>query len=58
MELWLQGKVKLVGDDESLIEVTTDNTGSYNFELNPLTTYEILVFKGYLNNKVRDYRWN
>ena len=46
-------KVKLVGDDESALEVTTDNTGSYNFELNPLTTYEVLVSKeGYLNNKV------
>ena len=34
-------------------EVKTDNTGSYNFDLNPLTTYEILVSKdGYLNNKV------
>tara|TARA_B100000683_G_scaffold202831_1_gene196241 strand:+ start:876 stop:2963 length:2088 start_codon:yes stop_codon:yes gene_type:complete len=45
--------VKLVGDDESAFEVKTDNTGSYNFDLNPLTTYEILVSKdGYLNNKV------
>ena len=45
--------VKLVGDDESALEVKTDNTGSYNFDLNPLTTYEILVSKeGYLNNKV------
>ena len=48
-------KVKLVGDDESALEVTTDNTGSYNFELSPLTTYEILVSKeGYLNNKVAE----
>ncbi|MAO72167.1 MAG: hypothetical protein CMD02_06670 [Flavobacteriales bacterium] len=47
--------VKLVGDDESALEVATDNTGSYNFELNPLTTYEILVSKeGYLNNKVAE----
>ena len=45
--------VKLVGDDESALEVNTDNTGSYNFDLNPLTTYEILVSKdGYLNNKI------
>ena len=37
----------------NLLEVNTDNTGSYNFDLNPLTTYEILVSKdGYLNNKI------
>ena len=48
-------KVKIVGDDESALEVTTDNTGSYNFELNPLTTYEILVSKeDYLNNKITE----
>ena len=48
-------KVKLVGDDESALEVTTDNTGSYNFELTPLTTYEIIVTReGYLNNKVTE----
>ena len=47
--------VKLVGDDESALQVTTDNTGSYNFELNPLTTYEIIVSReGYLNNKVSE----
>ena len=47
--------VKLVGDDESALEVTTDNTGSYNFELNPLTTYEIVVAReGYLNKKVTE----
>ncbi|MAR39928.1 MAG: hypothetical protein CMD22_04535 [Flavobacteriales bacterium] len=47
--------VKLVGDDESALEVTTDNTGSYNFELTPLTTYEIIVTReGYLNNKVTE----
>ena len=45
--------VKLVGDDDSALEVTTDNTGSYNFELTPLTSYEIVVAReGYLNNKV------
>jgi peptidoglycan-associated lipoprotein len=47
--------VKLVGDDESALEVTTDNTGSYNFDLTPLTTYEIIVSReGYLNNKVTE----
>ena len=45
--------VKLVGDDDTALELTTDNTGSYNFELSPLTTYELIVSKkGYLNNKV------
>ena len=45
--------VKLVGDDDSALEVTTDNTGSYNFDLTPLTSYEIVVSReGYLNNKV------
>ena len=47
--------VKLVGDDNSALEVTTDNTGSYNFELTPLTSYEIVVSReGYLNNKVSE----
>ena len=47
--------VKLVGDDDSALEVTTDNTGSYNFELTPLTSYEIVVSReGYLNNKVSE----
>ncbi|MBT6013770.1 MAG: OmpA family protein [Flavobacteriales bacterium] len=48
-------KVKLVGDDGSAVEFITDNTGSYNFELTPLTSYEIIVTKeGYLNNKVTE----
>ena len=47
--------VKLIGDDDSALEVTTDNTGSYNFDLTPLTTYEIIVSReGYLNNKVSE----
>jgi peptidoglycan-associated lipoprotein len=47
--------VKLVGDDNSAIEVNTDNTGSYYFELTPLRSYEIIVSKeGYLNNKVTE----
>jgi len=45
--------VKLVGDDNSAVEVTTDNTGSYYFDLTPLISYEIIVSKeNYLNNKV------
>ena len=44
--------VKLVGDDGTAFEVTTDNTGSYNFDLNPVTTYEIIVTRdGYLDHK-------
>ena len=35
--------VKIVGDDKSALSMKTDNTGSYNFELNPLTTYEVVV---------------
>ena len=36
-------------------QITTDNTGSYNFELTPLTSYEIVVSReGYLNNKVSE----
>lgn len=44
--------VKLVGDDGSAIKVISDNLGQYNFDLNPLTTYEIVVSKKeYLNAK-------
>jgi peptidoglycan-associated lipoprotein len=50
-----ESTVKLVGDDGSAVEFITDNTGSYNFELTPLTSYEIIVTKeGYLNNKVTE----
>ena len=47
--------VKLVGDDNSSFEVTTDNTGSYYFDLTPLVSYEIIVSReNYLNNKVTE----
>ena len=47
--------VKLVGDDGTAFELTTDNTGSYNFDLNPLTTYEIIVTRdGYLDQKISE----
>ena len=47
--------VKLVGDDNSSVEVTTDNTGSYYFDLTPLVSYEIIVSReNYLNNKVTE----
>ena len=36
-------------------EVTTDNTSSYNFDLKPLTTYEIIISRdGYLNQKISE----
>jgi len=48
--------VKLVGDDNSSVEVITDNTGTYYFDssrIKPLTSYEIIVTKdGYLKNKI------
>ena len=45
--------VKLVGDDKSVVEIKTDNTGTYSFKLNPLTTYSMVVEKKeYLNNKL------
>ena len=44
---------KLVGDDNSAVEVTTDNTGSYYFDLTPLITYKIIVSKlGYLPDTI------
>ena len=47
--------VKLVGDDNLAVEVTTDNTGIYYFDLTPLRSYEIIVNReDYLNNKVTE----
>ena len=44
--------VKIVGDDKTALAFNTDNTGTYYFDLNPLTTYEIIVSKeDYVNNK-------
>jgi peptidoglycan-associated lipoprotein len=44
--------VKLSGSDGKAYETITDNTGSYNFNLKPLTSYELLVSNnGYLNKK-------
>ena len=44
--------VKIVGDDKSALSMKTDNTGSYNFELNPLTTYEVVVNAEDYENKI------
>ncbi|MBE51396.1 MAG: hypothetical protein CMP51_06885 [Flavobacteriales bacterium] len=45
--------VKLVGDNGSVQNYITDNTGSYNFELSPLTTYEIILSKSdFLNENI------
>jgi len=47
--------VKLSGSDGKAYETITDNTGSYKFNLKPLTSYEILVSNnGYLNKKLNE----
>tara|TARA_Y100001934_G_scaffold52249_1_gene63871 strand:- start:1261 stop:3273 length:2013 start_codon:yes stop_codon:yes gene_type:complete len=48
-------QVKLIGSDGSTDELKTDNTGSYNFSLKPLTSYEIIVTnEGYLKNSINE----
>jgi len=48
-------KVQLIGNDGTTNEVETDNTGSYEFTLKPLTSYEIVVnTEGYLNKSVNE----
>ncbi len=47
-------KVKLIGNDGTSLEVETDVTGSYHFDLKPSTNYVLLVTqKGYLNGKAK-----
>ena len=42
-------KVQLVGNDGSNNEILTDNTGTYQFSIQPLTSYELIVnADGYL----------
>ena len=44
--------IELIGSDGSVVKKNTDNTGSYEFQLNPLTSYEIIVSnEGYLKKK-------
>jgi peptidoglycan-associated lipoprotein len=46
-------KVQLIGDDGTINDVVTDNTGVYKFTLKPLTSYEIVVnTEGYLNKSI------
>ena len=48
-------KVQLIGNDGTIKEVETDNTGVYEFDLKPLTSYEIIVnTEGYLNRSVNE----
>jgi len=48
-------KVQLIGNDGLTNETKTDNTGFYEFTLNPLTSYEVVVnTEGYLNKSVNE----
>jgi peptidoglycan-associated lipoprotein len=48
-------KVQLIGSDGSSSETSTDNTGTYEFILKPLTSYEITInTEGYLNKTVSE----
>ena len=48
-------KVILSSSEGVAIETKTDNTGSYNFKLDPLLSYEILVSsEGYLNKSLTE----
>ena len=48
-------KVQLLASDGSAKEVLTDNTGSYSFELDPLTSYQIIIdTEGYLKKIVSE----
>ena len=48
-------KVVLSSSEGIAIETKTDNTGSYNFKLDPLLSYEILASSdGYLNKKMTE----
>lgn len=46
--------VSLIGSDGTSIEVTTNENGDYNFDLNPQTNYVLLaIHDGYLNSKYK-----
>ncbi len=48
-------KVQLIGNDGSTNQAETDNTGVYEFDLKPLTSYEIIVnTEGYLNRSLSE----
>ncbi len=47
--------VELKGSDGTINEIKTDNTGKYRFDLEPLTSYEIIVnTEGYLTKIARE----
>jgi peptidoglycan-associated lipoprotein len=48
-------KVQLTGNDGTVKEVMTDNTGTYQFTWKPLTSYELVInMEGYLNKSVNE----
>jgi len=48
-------KVQLVASNGKNHEIKTDNTGSFAFDLKPLTSYEIIInIEGYLNKTVTE----
>ena len=48
-------KVQLIGSDGSTDEGVTDNTGTYQFTLKPLTSYELVInTEGYLKKSVNE----
>jgi peptidoglycan-associated lipoprotein len=48
-------KVQLIGNDGLTDEVVTDNTGTYQFTLKPLTSYELVInTEGYLKKSVNE----
>ncbi|MEE2953957.1 MAG: OmpA family protein [Bacteroidota bacterium] len=47
--------IELIGSDGSTTKKNTDNTGSYEFQLKPLTSYEVIVAKEeYLKKKITE----
>ena len=50
-----EANVKIIGSDGSVINVVSDNTGSFESPLKPLTSYEIIVNKsGYIKQSVNE----
>ena len=48
-----EANVKIIGSDGSVINVVSDNTGSFEF-LKPLTSYEIVNKSGYIKQSVNE----
>jgi peptidoglycan-associated lipoprotein len=46
--------IKLIGNDGTVKEITTDSTGTYKYDLKPSTNYVVIAStKGYLNGKAK-----